>query len=208
MPSVPAITLFTLLLILSGSASASDVQTYRLDPVHTQIVFFADHLGLSKGIGRLKIDQGWFRFDPDDWGRSRVDLTIDLASLDMGDPKWNDAVRSAQFLDIARWPKARFTSDSVEHTADDTGIIRGHLQLRDIRQPLDLHITFNRIRNDPYSFRTKAGFSATARISRFDFGMQRYRDVVGESVELRIEVEGIRDPKAIQEQTPHAAEKH
>ena len=51
---------------------------------------------------------------------------------------------------------------------------------------------FNRIGNDPYAFKSKAGFTATAHLDRFDFGMDTFRDVVAGSVEIRIEVEGIR----------------
>ncbi|MCB1569853.1 MAG: polyisoprenoid-binding protein, partial [Xanthomonadales bacterium] len=52
-------------MLLAGHADlrAATLQTYVLDPVHTQIVFFADHLGFSHGIGRVRIAQGWFQFD-------------------------------------------------------------------------------------------------------------------------------------------------
>jgi polyisoprenoid-binding protein YceI len=188
------------LAIASSAACAGELHTYRLDPTHTQIVFFVDHLGLSKGIGRLKIDQGWFQFDPDDWTRSRVDLTILPGSLDMGDAKWTDAVLAARFFDAQRWPRARFSSDSVRRIEGNDGVIEGYLDWRGVKQPVQLRIRFNQIRKDPYSFKTKAGFSASASMSRFDFGMQRYRDVIGEQIELRIEVEGIRDARAAKEQ--------
>jgi polyisoprenoid-binding protein YceI len=203
-------TLTFLLLILAGAspASAGGIETYRLDPVHTQILFFADHLGFSHGIGRVKTSQGWFQFDADDWSSARADIGIDLASLDMGDARWTDTVRSAQFFDVARWPSARFVSTSAEKTGTNTGVLHGQLTLRGITKPIDLDITFNRIGRDPYAFKNKAGFTARATLDRFDFGMQRYRDVVGATVELRIEVEGISDTKAKEEQASHATEEH
>lgn len=200
----------SLVLALSGSAFARDgkFETYRLDPVHTQVIFSVDHLGLSNGVGRLKIADGWFQFDPEDWTRSRLDVNIDILSLDMGDAKWTETVLSDQFFGSDRWPKARFVSESVEHTSGNKGVVRGQLNLRGKTRPLVLDITFNRIRNDPYTFRQKAGFSATARIERADFGMQRYRDAVGAMVDLRIEVEGTRTNEPTQEQTPHVIEEH
>ena len=69
----------------SGDARAASAQTYVLDPVHTQVVFFADHLGFSHGIGRLRIQSGWFQFDAQDWTTARADVVIDMTSLDMGD---------------------------------------------------------------------------------------------------------------------------
>lgn len=199
-----------LVLAFAGSAYAREgkLEIYSLDPVHTQIIVSVDHLGLSSGIGRLKIAEGWFQFDPEDWTRSQLDVSIDIASLDMGDAKWTETVLSEQFLGNKHWPRARFVSKSVEHTSDNKGVIHGQLSLRGKTRPLTLDVTFNRIRNDPYTFKQKAGFSATARIERSDFGMQRYQDSVGGSIELRIEVEGTRTHQSTPEQTEHVTEEH
>lgn len=205
---IAALVLALLASTFASSVSARDVDTWRFDPVHTQVVLFADHLGLSHGVGRLKIRSGWLRFDPDDWSRAQVDVVIDVGSLDMGDPKWTATVLSAQFLDVARWPDARYTSSSAEKTAPDRGIVNGTLELHGVRHPLALELTFNRIGRDPYAFKTKAGFSARATIDRFAFGMERYRDVVGADVELRIEVEAIRDPTAARGDAADADQEH
>ena len=76
------------------TACAAGPVTYVLDPVHSQIVIFPDHLGLSHGSGRLRIKQGWFQFDPDDWSTARADVVIDTASVDMGDADWSRKVRA------------------------------------------------------------------------------------------------------------------
>ena len=91
-----------LLLTLASNARvrAAGVQTYVLDPVHTQIVFFADHLGFSHGIGRLKVKQGWFQFDNNDWSTARADVVVDMQSLDMGDAEWTKKVGANAFLDL------------------------------------------------------------------------------------------------------------
>ncbi len=203
----PALALTTALLVPTG-ASAADPTSWRLDPVHTQVVFYVDHLGFSNGIGRVRIRDGWLRFDAGDWNAAAVEVVLALDTLDMGDPKWSRTVRSAQFLDVERWPEARFTSTSVDQVAPDRAIVHGTLELRGVGKPVALDVTFNRIGRDPYAFRTKAGFSAQARLDRFDFGIERYRDVVGADVELRIELEAIRDPKATDKGNSDAPEEH
>lgn len=185
-----AVLLFGLLPLQGG---ARGVETFRFDPLHTQITFFVDHLGFSQASGRLRIKDGWFQFDPADLRSARADLRIDLDTLDFGDAQWNAAVRSSQFLDTARWPTARFTSTAVELDAPDRGTLRGDLRLHGVTRPVALTFTFNRIGNDPYAFRRKAGFSARATLRRGDFGLTRYAGVVGDAVELRIEVEGVRE---------------
>jgi polyisoprenoid-binding protein YceI len=171
-------------------------ETWRFDPIHSQVWFSADHEHFSHPLGRLRIKDGWFQFDASDWSASRVDVVIDLISADMGDAKWSDTVKSAQFLDTGRWPSAHFVSRSVERKGAMSGVIHGELTLHGATQPVDVAFTLNRIGTDPYSFKRKAGFSATARLHRSAFGMNRYADVVGEDIPLRFEIESIRDRDA------------
>lgn len=181
-----------------GHAAAADAVTWRFDPVHTQITFFVDHLGFAHAAGRVRIAGGWFRFDPQDWSSAAVDVTIDLASLDMGEAKWSEAVRSGQFLDVARWPIARFVAQGLVTSGQPEGqaILRGELTLHGQTRPVELAVTFNRIGRDPYAFKRKAGFSARTTLQRSAFGMKRYAEVVGETIDVRIEVEGIADGQA------------
>ncbi len=192
-PILPTFAFTALLALLaSGQAFAAGAQTWVLDPVHTQIVFFADHLGFSHGIGRLRIKQGWFVFDAADWTTARADVVIDMGSLDMGNADWTAKVAEPAFLNSAKSPTARFIGNSLERKTDNTGILHGQLWLRGIRRDIELAVTFNREGRDPYAFKTKAGFTATTTLDRFAFGMTTFRDAVAGPVELRIEVEGIR----------------
>lgn len=199
MRSLPRFPVWIAVLALwFGCASAlAAPATYRFDPVHTQVWFTASHDGYSHPLGRLRVAEGWFVFDPDDWSGGRVDVILDMTSVDLGDGKWSEAVMSGQFLDAERWPRARFTSRSVEKTGADTGIVHGTLELHGERQPVDVAFTLNRVGNDPYTFRHKIGFSATASLDRLAFGMQRFKDVVGATVDLRLEIEGIRESDSV-----------
>lgn len=192
--------LSSLLLLVAASSAlpawSKDAASYRFDGVHSQVLFFVSHLGFSHGVGRVRLGPGSFRFDADEWSVADVDVVIELNTLDMGDAKWTETVLSKQFLDVEKYPQARFVSQSVEKTSANQGVVRGELTLRGKSQPLDLQITFNKAGRDPYSFKDKVGFSATARLQRGDFDIDRYQGVVGEEVEFRIEIEGIRDRKA------------
>lgn len=174
----------------------AEPETYRFDPVHSQVWFRVSHLRFSNPLGRLHIREGWFQFDPKDWTGARVDVTLDLASVDMGDAKWDDTIKSGQFFDVGRWPTARFYSTKVEATDASSGVIHGELVLHGTTRPVDVEYTLNRVGNDPYAFKQKAGFSARAKIDRRDFGMKRYQEVVGDDIEIMIEIEGIRDRNA------------
>ena len=178
---------------------------YRFDTVHTQVLFSLSHLGYSRPTGRLHVKSGFLRFDDDDWSRSQVDVLIDAASIDMGDAAWNDKLRSHEFFAVAHYPTARFVSTRIEKKGDRDGIVHGQLTLLGATRPIDLAVKFNRAGVDPYTFRSTVGFSATASLKRSDFGMSKYLPDIGDAVELRIEVEGLRDKDA-QGQAEHAAD--
>ncbi len=185
--------------LISPDIAAAGSADYRFDTVHTQIAFCVDHLGFSHPCGRLHVKSGFIHFDAGDWQHARVEVVIDTTSLDMGDAAWNAKLRSWEFLDAGKYPTARFVSTAVEKTGAHSGIVHGMLTLRGASRPVDLAVTFNRAGVDAYSLHFTAGFSATARLKRSNFGMKKYLPDVGDAIDIRIEVEGLRD-RAAQEQ--------
>lgn len=201
-----AALLMVVALMSAGPSHAGELQRYRFDPVHSQIVFFVAHQDFSKAIGRVRLGPGHFSFDQDDWSRSQVDVSVNLDSVEMGDAAWNEAVQASQLLNVARYPQARFVSRRVAKSEGNRGIIHGDLTLHGQTVPMELAITFNKAARDPYTFKDKVGFSASTTLHRGDFGIKRYQRVIGEDVEIRIEVEGIADsaqPKSNEESDVH-----
>jgi polyisoprenoid-binding protein YceI len=197
-------------LAIAGASSLdarAAPETYRFDPVHTQVWFAVSHENLSHPLGRLHVKDGWFQFDADDLAHAKVYVEIELASVDMGDAKWNDTIKSGQFFDTGRFATARYTSTSVTPRDKTGGTIHGDLILHGVTRPVDVDFKLNRVGNDPYTFKRKAGFSARAKLNRNDFDMKRYQDVVGQDIELTIEIEGIRDDSAAKQSAPNPEEK-
>lgn len=186
-----AIILFST-IVAAPLVHASD---FRFDTVHTQIFFSVSHVDYSHSTGMLHVKNGFFSFDNDDWSKAKVDVTIDINSLDMGDAPWSDKLRSA-FFDAGTYPTAHYVSKSVEKTGDKTGVVHGTLTLLGRTQPMDLKLTFNRAGADGYTLHYIAGFSATAAFKRSAFGMTRSDKDIGDDIAVRIEVEGIRDDDA------------
>jgi polyisoprenoid-binding protein YceI len=191
--------LLVLALIAAPAWAQAAGRDYRFDTVHTQVLFRVSHLGFSNSTGRLHVKSGFFHFDDADWSQAKLDVTIDIASLDMGDAVWNEKLRSHEFFASERYPSARFIASGIDKVADKRAIVHGKLSLLGRTRPVDLAVTFNRAGVDAYTFKWTAGFSATAQLKRSDFGMVKYLPDVGDAVELRIEAEGIADDHA---QTP------
>lgn len=180
-------------LAVCGAAAAGEPPRYEIDPVHTRVMFAIDHAGFSKAIGTVSGSQGSLRFDADDWSTARLDVLVPMQRIDMGDSNWAAAVFAPRFLDVARYPQARFVADRVTRLEGNHGTACGALTLHGVTRPFCMDLVLNRIARYPLPpFRRTAGFSAKATLKRSDFGMTSWRSLVGDDVELRIEAELVR----------------
>jgi polyisoprenoid-binding protein YceI len=177
------------LLMLSFAASAAPAD-YRLDPVHTRIVFAVSHAGFSQALGTVSGSSGTLRFDPDDWSTARVSVSIPMQRLDLGNAGWNRAVGGQGLLDVAGHPVATFVSDRIVAKDPRHAQVCGPLTLRGVAHDTCLDVTFNQLKRLSLPpFRRTAGFSATTTLSRKAFGITAWPDMIGDAVELRIEAE-------------------
>ena len=179
--------------LLASAPLAAAPARYELDPVHTRVLFAISHAGYSQALGTVSGSTGILEFDPQDWSGARLDVSVPLQRLDLGDADWNRAALARNLLDGERWPQARFVSTRIEPLGPDRFIVHGRLSLHGITRELPLEVTFNALRRHPLPpFRRTAGFSATASLSRRDFGIDAWPSVIGDRVELRIEAEAVR----------------
>jgi polyisoprenoid-binding protein YceI len=189
------VRLGALLLLLSPGippASAASA-SYELDPVHTRVLFAVEHAGFSSALGTVSGSSGQLRFDPDDWSTARLEVSVPLQRLDLGDEKWNQAVRAGNLLDTEQFPTATFVSTRIEPIDPQHASVYGTLTLHGISKEVKLYVTLNALKRHPLPpFRRTAGFSATATLSRADFGIDAWKSVIGDRVELRLEVEATR----------------
>ena len=184
-------------LALCAHATAGEPQRYEFDPVHTRVMFAIDHAGFSKAIGTVSGSSGSLYFDPADWTGARLDVSVPMTRLDMGDSGWSASVFAPRFLDVRRYPQARFVADQVTRGDGNHGRACGQLTLHGISQPLSIPFTFNRVANTIYGLHTIAGFSATAMLDRETFGITANAGSIGQQVSVWLELEAIRDEHAI-----------
>lgn len=196
-PAALAVRLLLAWLAVIPAMAAAAPARYALDPVHTRVLFAISHAGFSQALGTVSGSTGTLEFDPDDWSQARLDVTVPLQRLDLGDDGWNRAALAGNLLDAQRWPEARFVSTRVEALAPDRFIVHGQLTLRGVTREVPLQVTFNALKRHPLPpFRRTAGFSATATLSRKAFGIDAWPSVIGDQVELRIEAEALRSARA------------
>lgn len=190
-----------LLLALASLPASAQPMPHLIDPVHSRIVFFVSHDGYASAIGTFSRPTGTLWFDPQDWSRSRVEVMIDLATLDLGEAALNQRIARRDYLDVKRHPQARFISSAVAPLGPDTARVDGLLQLRGVELPVSLEMRLNRDARSAWSLRRTLGFSATTTLRRSLFGMSAHPAAVGDEVEIRIELEAVRTRR--QGREPH-----
>jgi len=175
-------------LIAAASFSAQAADKYDIDPNHTQVQFTYSHMGFSNITGRFDEVKGDFLFDAADPTKSSVSITIPVASISTGVAKLDEHLLKADFFDATRFPTATFKSTAVTAAGQGKLAVAGDLTIHGVTRPVVLDVTINGIGEHPMRKVPAAGFDASARIKRSDFGVGAYVPTVGDEVTLTITV--------------------
>lgn len=169
---------------------------YTLDAAHTYVGFSVRHMAVARVRGRFENVEGTIHIDTEPT-RSWVEATIDAASIDTRNPDRDAHLRSADFLDVERFPRIRFRSRQVRHVGGDRWEVDGDLTIRDVTRPVTLEVTYNGALADPWG-NIRFGFEASTTINREDFGLTWNQVLetggllIGKEVRIEIEGEAVR----------------
>ncbi|MGH8084063.1 MAG: YceI family protein [Lysobacter sp.] len=192
------------LLLSPALAAANPPPAWKLDPVHTRVTFAVSHAGFSQAIGTVSGSDGGLLFEPGNWGSARLVVEVPLTRLDLGDADWNAAALAGNLLDGDDFPTARFVSTTVTPHDPQHAQVCGELTLHGVTRPLCMDVTVNAVERHPMPpFRLTAGFSATATLSRSDYGVDAWSSMIGDEVTLRIEAEATRASREFAERLFH-----
>ena len=176
--------------LAAGAALAAPV-TYQVDPAHTYPSFEADHFG-GMSVWRGKFDRSSGKIVLDrEAGTGTVDISVDAASIDFGHAKLNEHVKSAEMLDVQKYPTASYKGTLTNFKNGAPTEVHGELTLHGVTKPLNLKINSFVCKVTPLSPKERCGADASATINRADFGVN-YGDKYGFNmqVKLAIQVEG------------------
>ena len=145
--------------------------TYELDPVHSHLGFSVRHMMVSQQRGQFQGVTGTLTLDREDLTRSHVEVTIDVTTIDTHNADRDNHLRSADFFDVANHPKMTFVSREVKASPDGELRVTGDLTIRGTTRPVTLTAeALPPESKDPFG-NIRIGTSATAKVSRKEFGM-------------------------------------
>ncbi len=179
----------------NASGTETGISTWKLDAAHTLVGFSAKHMMFTTVRGKFNEVEGTIVVNADDPNGSSVEVTIPAASIDTGVEQRDGHLKSADFLDVEHYPTITFRSKRVEGAANREGDrfkVIGDLTIRGETREVTLDATYDGEGKDPWGG-TRAGFSATTKIDRRDWGLTWNAALetggVLVSNELKIEIE-------------------
>ena len=177
-------------LSLPSLAPAAD---YVIDTekAHAFIQFRIQHLGYSWLYGRFNDFNGTFSYDEKNPASNKVDVTIKTASVDTNHAERDKHLRSDDFLDVGKFPQARFVSTKFEDKGDGKAVLSGDFTLHGVTKPIVIAVERVGQGDDPWGG-YRAGFSGTTVLKLADYGITRDLGPAAQEVELTLSVEGIR----------------
>ncbi len=176
--------------IPTAEASTAAPAQYRIDPVHTSVIFRINHLGVADFFGRFNRISGGFTFDDADPANNRIAVAIEADSVDTNNRNRDEHLRGPDFFNATQFPRINFSSSSVEPAGEGLYNVKGELEIMGKKVPVETvarHIGAGESRG-----RQLRGFTATFTVKRSEFGMTYMLDGLGDEVEVTIAVEGQR----------------
>lgn len=175
--------------LATGAVHAAD---YAVDPTHTFVTFEIAHFGTSTNRGRFDKKEGAIQFDRAA-RTGKVDITIDVASVNTGTAAFDKHLNSADLFNTAVHPKARFVSDKLVFNGDKVVEVPGQFTLMGKTAPLTLKAVRFNCYDNPMLKREVCGGDFEAVVDRTVYGMD-YAIAFGVPKEVRlvIQVEAVR----------------
>jgi polyisoprenoid-binding protein YceI len=176
------------------AATTPAVTTWNIDPAHSHVEFAAKHLMISTVKGRFGGVTGTVTTDESDPAKGQVEVEIDAASIDTREAQRDTHLKSADFFDVEKFPRLTFKSTGIAGVDGDSFKLTGDLTIHGVTRPVTLDVTSEGRGKDPWGGE-RAGFSATGKIKRSEFGLtwnqvlETGGFVVGDDIKISLDIE-------------------
>ena len=186
-----ATTAAVLLAGVAAPVAFAQASTWAIDPAHSGVEFSIKHLGVSTVRGSFSGVTGTVVWDEKNVAASHVEAAIDAKTVNTGQEKRDEHLKSPDFFDVNQYPTLTFKSTSVKRTGDGKLQILGDLKLGGQTKPVTLDVDGPAAPQKGMGGKTVSGFSATGTIKRtdFNFGQKYAAPMLSDEVRFTIDLE-------------------
>jgi polyisoprenoid-binding protein YceI len=176
---------------LSLISALGQVSSWDIDPAHSAAHFAVRHMMVSNVRGAFSKVTGTITLDEKDITKSSVEATIDATTVDTREPQRDTHLRSADFLDVAKFPTISFKSTQVLKGSGDKLKVNGDLTLHGVTKQVELEVEPLSPPIKDQRGNMKSGVSAATKISRKEFGLvwNRVLEAGGVAVSDEVSIE-------------------
>ena len=177
-------------MVMPGTLLAAD---YVIDTkgAHAFIQFRIKHLGYSWLFGRFNNFSGTFNYDEKNPATAKVNVIIKTDSIDSNHAERDKHLRGEDFLNVTKYPEARFTSTTFKDNGDGTALLTGDLTLHGVTRSITIDVKHIGDGPDPWGG-YRRGFEGATTLKLADYGITYNLGPASQEVELFLSVEGIR----------------
>ena len=182
----------------AGTTAIADITgDYTIDPTHTRLGFVTRHAMVTKVRGQFGAFTGTARIDEADPSASKVELSIDVTSVETGSADRDGHLKSADFFDAETYPAITFSSTEVSRSGSDW-TITGDLTIKDVTKPVTIEFEQTGSARDPFG-NLRVGFEGETTINRKDWGLtwdaalETGGVLVSEKIKLEFDISAIKN---------------
>ncbi len=175
---------------------------WQIDFAHSEINFTVRHMMISKVRGQFESFSGTVNFDEENPTNTTVEIAVDLQSINTKEADRDNHLRSADFFDVENHPQMTFKSKRVEQISANEARLIGDLTIRGVTNEIVLDVEYAGQAASPWGT-TSAGFSASGKINRKDWGLTWNQKLetggvlVGEEVKIDVELELVQQAESV-----------
>ena len=186
--------LFIVVLVavaMSFGALVRAAEMFKVDPVHSAVVFRIGHFNIGQIYGRFNLTEqaGKFVIDQEKPENSTFEIVIEAGNIDTANQKRDDHLRSPDFFNVKQFPQITFKSTSVKSAGDNVYEVTGDLTLHGVTRPITLIVNKLGEGKDPMG-NYRAGLAVEFSVKRSDYGMDFMLQGIADEVHLMIGIEG------------------
>jgi len=186
--SVFSLAFVFLVTALLAAAPLRAADSYKVDPVHSTVIFRVNHMGTSWVYGRFDEVSGTFTVDEKS---PEFDISVNADSVDTNNKQRDTHLKSADFFSVKEFPTITFKSTSVTSTGEKKFDVTGDLTLHGVTKSITVPIDFVGAAESK-QMGSRAGYEALFSVKRSDYGMDKMVGPVGDEIHLTVSFEGVK----------------
>lgn len=177
--------------LLPWAAAAKAADSYKVDAVHSAVIFRVKHMDASFAYGRFNEVSGTFTLDDQDPTKTALNFEVATGSIDTNSDKRDQHLKGPDFFATKEFPKATFKSKEARKSGKDAFEVVGDLTLHGVTKPVTVKVTATGTAKRPLQMGGGyvAGFEGHFALKRSDFGMKETPGI-GDEVQVTVSVEG------------------